>query len=131
MGGMERATTQRQAIWEVLERSPGPLLPEDVLAEARRTCPSLGQATVYRALKRLEGEGRLERVADPEGRARFESVRKHHHHFQCRACDRVYDVPGCAVRPPSSLRDRLPEGFRLEGHEVWLHGVCAACGNRA
>lgn len=125
---MERDTTQREAIWEALESAPGPLLPEEVLALARGTCESLGQATVYRTLKRLEGEGRVQRVSDPGGRARFEVGKAHHHHFRCRACDRVYDIPGCAARPPSSLQQRLPEGFVLEGHEVWLSGVCGPCG---
>ena len=124
---MERATTQRQAVWTALETSPGPLLPEQVLDLAAEICPSIGQATVYRALKRLEAAAEIRRVLDREGRARFEPIRDHHHHFQCRQCDRVYDVPGCAARPPSSIRSRLPSGFALEGHQVWLFGTCAAC----
>ena len=82
---------------------------------------------MYRTLKRLESEGRVERVADLDGRIRFEGKRAHHHHFQCRECDQVFDVPGCAARSPSALSQRLPKGFLLEGHEVWLRGVCASC----
>ena len=105
----------------------GPLLPEEVLERAQVACPTLGQATVYRALKRLESDGRVARVTDLDGRARFEVQRAHHHHFHCRECDQVFDIPGCAVRPPSALSQRLPDGFLLEGHEVWLRGMCAAC----
>ena len=80
-----------------------------------------------RYLKRLEEEGRVECVTDLAGRARYEVERAHHHHFHCRECDQVFDVPGCAARSPSALSQRLPRGFSLEGHEVWLRGVCASC----
>ena len=123
---MSRATSQREAIDKAFETAVGPLLPEEVLAAAQSEVPSLGQATVYRAIKRLEEAGDLERVTGTDGRARYELAGDHHHHFQCRECDRVYDVPGC-VRSPASLGTRLPKGFRLEGHEIWLSGVCAAC----
>ena len=124
---MSRTTTQQQAVWEALESAPGPLLPEEVLARALPRAGTLGQATVYRALNKLEAHDRVRRVTDPDGRARFEVERGHHHHFHCRECDQVYDVPGCAARSPSAIQRRLPAGFSLEGHEVWLHGVCAAC----
>lgn len=124
---MSRTTTQQLAVWKALESAPGPLLPEEVLARALRRSKTLGQATVYRALKKLEGLNRVRRVTDPVGRARFEVARGHHHHFHCRECDQVYDVPGCSVRSPSALQRPLPAGFSLEGHEVWLRGVCAAC----
>lgn len=124
---MPRTTTQQQAVWDALEGAKGPLLPEEVLERAQDACSTLGQATVYRALKRLESEGRVQRVVDLEGRARFEVASAHHHHFQCRECDQVFDVPGCTARSPSALNQRLPRGFVLEGHEIWLRGVCAAC----
>lgn len=124
---VSRTTTQQQAVWEALDSASGPLLPEEVLSRAQATCPTLGQATVYRALKRLEQDGRVQRVVDLDGRSRFEVERAHHHHFHCRACDQVFDVPGCAARSPAALRRTLPEGFAIESHEVWLRGVCAAC----
>lgn len=124
---MSRGTAQREAIWAALESAPGPLLPEGVLALAQPACASLGLATVYREIRRLESADRLRRVTGIDGRARYEPERKPHHHFQCRSCDRVFDVPGCAARGPSQLEQRLPDGFVLESHAVWLHGVCSAC----
>jgi Fur family transcriptional regulator, ferric uptake regulator len=121
-----RSTTQREAIWGVLDAAVGPLLPEEILTVARRRCRSLGLATVYRALQRLEDEGRAARVTSGNGRVRFEVARGHHHHFECRDCERVYDVPGC-LRSPRSLERTLPAGFRLEAHDVRMQGVCADC----
>jgi Fur family ferric uptake transcriptional regulator len=121
-----RSTTQRDAIWAALQGAVGPLLPEEILAVAKRRCRSLGLATVYRALQRFEDEGRADRVTSGNGRVRFEIARGHHHHFECRDCERVYDVPGC-LRSPRSLERTLPAGFRLETHEVRLEGLCADC----
>lgn len=123
---MSRATSQREAIDRAFETALGPMLPEELLAAAQAEVPSLGQATVYRAIKRLEAAGGLERVTGTDGRTRYELAGDHHHHFQCRACERVYDVPGC-VRSPGSLGARLPTGFQLESHEIWLSGLCDAC----
>ena len=124
---MSRVTIQREAIREVIHTAEGPLLPEQILIRAQASCPGLGQATVYRAIKRLETEQEIQRITDPEGRARYERVKDHHHHFQCRSCDKVYDIPGCVMKPPSALRQKLPSGFQVESHEVWLHGLCATC----
>jgi len=124
---MPRRTIQQEAVWDVLASSDGPLLPEEILERAQEDCPTLGQATVYRALKRLEAEAQVERVIDLDGRARFEVGQDHHHHFHCRSCDRVFDVPGCSVKSTKALNPKLPKGFALEGHEVWLRGLCASC----
>ena len=86
--------------------------------------PGLGIATVYRTLKALVEEGALTQVELPGEPPRYETHgKRHHHHFHCRACDRVYELEGC----PEGLRSLTPAGFSLESHEVVLYGRCAAC----
>jgi len=121
-----RTTAQREAIREALENAPGPLLPEEILESAQEACATLGQATVYRALRRMEEAGEVEKVVIGDGRPRYEAAQPHHHHFRCRECGKVYDIEGC-VRSPRQLGENLPRGFRLEGHELVLFGVCAEC----
>lgn len=123
---MPRATSQRDAIQHALDEADGPLLPDEILEAAQADCPSLGQATVYRELKRLQAEGEIQRVVAADGRARFEPTQEHHHHFQCESCQRVYDIPGCTA-DTAAFTKRMPRGFRVESHEVWLHGTCATC----
>jgi Fur family ferric uptake transcriptional regulator len=101
-----------------------PLGPHEVLKAARAFAPGLGIATVYRTLKGLVEEGWLVPVALPGEPPRYETAgKKHHHHFRCRRCDRIYEIKGCMT----DLKRLLPRGFRLEGHEVLLTGVCTAC----
>jgi Fur family ferric uptake transcriptional regulator len=120
----ERSTRQREAIRSVFETAGAPLTPEEVLEAARRSTPHLGIATVYRTIAALLREGWLAQVAVPGTAPRYEREDGgHHHHFRCRACDRVFDVGAS----DEELLDRLPAGFELEGHSVVLYGRCADC----
>lgn len=121
---MERNTRQRSAIAEAVHDAGRPLLPQEILERARRDAPTLSLATVYRNLKQLVDDGTLRPVHLPGEAARYELAGgAHHHHFQCRHCERVYDIPGCSAH----LDAMLPRGFTIEDHEITLYGRCAAC----
>lgn len=121
---MERHTRQRAAIDRVFMETHRPLDPREVLAAARVYVPRMGIATVYRALKTLIDEGRVAVVTLPAEHLRYEAAgRKHHHHFQCRHCQKVFELEGC----PGNFAPLTPRGFRLEDHELVLYGRCDAC----
>ena len=124
MQGMERSTRQRTAIRDALDAAQRPLLPQEVLTAAQTQVPGLGIATVYRNLKALLDEGVIQLVALPGENPRYETVgHGHHHHFQCTACDRVFDVHAC----PGDLSRLAPAGFTVEDHELTLYGRCRDC----
>jgi len=119
-----RTTAQRTAIRQAFERAARPLSPQEALAEAQRSVPGLGIATVYRNIRHLADEGFLAEVPLPGAPNRWEVAGKHHHHhFRCRICDRVFEVDAC----PPDLRRLVPRGFRLEAHDITLVGRCARC----
>jgi Fur family ferric uptake transcriptional regulator len=125
---MERDTRQRRAIREVLEAAGRPLSPQELLRGARRRAPTLGLATVYRTVRGLVAEGSLTPVSLPGEPARYERAGKgHHHHFRCRACDRVFEVEGCRQARVA----QAPRGFVIEDHEVVWYGRCASCARAA
>jgi len=125
---IERSTRQRNAIRKVLRAAKRPLSPREILDAARDVVPRLGLATVYRNLKLLQAERAIEAVTIPADTPRYEVARsKHHHHFQCTTCRRVFDVEGC----PGDLRRLAPRGFRVDFHEVTLYGRCSDCGPQA
>jgi Fur family transcriptional regulator, ferric uptake regulator len=120
---MKRRTTQRAAIERAFLDQDHPLDVADVLRAGRRSVPSLNQATVYRNLGHLVGDGWLRRVNHPALGTLYERTeRPHHHHFNCRLCGRVYELPGCALS-----RKAVPSGFVPERHEVFLYGRCPSC----
>ena len=119
-----RQTKQKQAIRDSFTAADRPLSPEEVLTLSKSNVPGLSIATIYRNIGSLVDEGWLTAVALPGAPARYEIAGKqHHHHFQCRDCERVFELSGCdfAVKP------ELPKGFRMTGHEFFLYGVCADC----
>jgi Fur family ferric uptake transcriptional regulator len=124
---MKRNTAQRGAIEQVFNRHKRPLGVDEVLAYGRELVASLNQATVYRNLKNLVDGGWLVRISHPSLGTLYErSGKEHHHYFHCRACNRAYELPGCALRQEGAA----PDGFVVEDHEVFLSGVCAACDGR-
>jgi Fur family ferric uptake transcriptional regulator len=121
---MERTTRQRLAIRRALERLARPLSPQELLDEARREVQGIGLATVYRTVRALVDEGVVVSVALPGEPPRYERAgAAHHHHFRCRACDRVFEVDGC----PRGIAGLVPAGFELERHDLTLYGRCDRC----
>jgi Fur family transcriptional regulator, ferric uptake regulator len=121
---MERNTRQRSAIRDAIVQAARPLLPQEVLDAAQQQVPALSLGTVYRNLKALVEEGELQPVNLPGENARFELVgHRHHHHFQCLQCQRVFDVHSC----PGDLSHMAPQGFTVEDHDLTLYGRCKDC----
>lgn len=120
---MERSTRQRSAIRQALLDADRPLLATEVLQAAKKDVPSLGLATVYRALKTLVAQDDLKVVSLPGENPRFEFAHGHHHHFSCQACGRVYDIHAC----PGNLAQLAPPDFLVDSHELTLYGTCAKC----
>jgi Fur family ferric uptake transcriptional regulator len=121
---MERNTRQRGAIRRSFQRADRPLSPAEVLGDARREVNGLGIATVYRNIRGLIDEHWLATVDLPGEPSRYElAAKSHHHHFRCQQCARVFDIP-CHDNLPDP---DVPTGFRVTGHDVLLHGLCADC----
>ena len=124
----QRRTRQREAIVRAIRSGDGPLTVPEIHVRARRSKRDLGIATVYRTVKLLLESGEIHQVVLPDGVSRYESADlDHHHHFRCRVCGTVYDLPGCMLM----LGDRanLPQGFVVEDHELTLFGRCPDCAN--
>lgn len=122
----QRTTKQLIAIRSAIETAGRPLTIEEIHEAAVESVRSLGVRTVYRAVRKLQDAGEVASVAVPGGSDRYEMAAvaaKHHHHFHCTACDRFYDIHGCA----GGLEKMLPEGFTLTGHDLTLTGLCANC----
>lgn len=101
-----------------------PLSPQELLAEARREVPDIGQATIYRAIKAMVEERQAVEVKVPGEPNRYEAAGKqHHHHFLCRACNRMFEMNGC----PGNLQKLAPRGYMVENHELTLYGRCPSC----
>lgn len=119
-----RRTIQKTAVENAFTEAARPLTPQEAWEIARVTTPSIGIATVYRAIKSMLDYDELQRVEVPGEPPRYElTSATHHHHFHCRDCGRVFPVEGCA----GDLSNLLPRGFKLQDHTIVLHGTCGEC----
>lgn len=124
----QRGTRQRAAIRHAIDAAKRPLLPQEILELAQHQVAELGIATVYRNIKLLQEAGEIHVVELPGETPRFESAHHgHHHHFQCRSCQRVFDVHGCH----EDFARWAPAGFAVDAHELTLYGRCADCTRKA
>lgn len=120
----KRNTTQRKLIEEIISSSMAPLSVQDILCEGKKNIKSLNLTTVYRNLKILIDCEWLKVVSHPTLGNLYEMREKrHHHHFHCHMCDRIYQLEGCPLKKSGIS----PPGFVLEDHEVYLSGICADC----
>lgn len=124
MSVIPRQTRQKQAIRNSFTQADRPLGPEEVLTLAKANVAGMSIATVYRNIGSLVEEGWLTAVALPGTSPRYEVAgKKHHHHFQCNDCEKVYELSGCDI----AVTPQLPKGFRMTGHDFFLYGTCAEC----
>jgi Fur family transcriptional regulator, ferric uptake regulator len=124
----ERRTTQKEAVKMAFTEATHPLTPQELLAAGQRHSPTLGIATVYRAIRALTADQTVIAVALPGESPRYElSEMEHHHHFQCRQCSKVFHLHGCM----GDFQKLLPSGFQLDDHDVTLYGKCADCARGA
>jgi Fur family transcriptional regulator, ferric uptake regulator len=121
---MKRKTSQRAAIEETFRIQDRALGIEEILHNGRGIVETLNLATVYRNLKLMVEKGWLKQINHPLLGTLYERTGKeHHHHFHCHACNRVFELPGCALNE----EEAAPEGFVVENHEVFLSGICPSC----
>lgn len=121
-----RLTPQRFAVLEYLGRAAGHPTADQIASEINRRFPRASRATVYNTLNALRDAGLVREVSHGDAAAaRYESNVEPHHHFVCRVCGRLEDVPTESFAAPE--RVELEGGHEVESFEIVLRGVCAKC----
>jgi Fe2+ or Zn2+ uptake regulation protein len=99
----------------------------DIHALAKRSQPTIGFTTVYRALNRLSRLGLIAEVRVPGAdMTYYETPADPHAHFHCESCGRIddldYHLPGGDV-------ERIAAAYRIDVREalVTISGRCPAC----
>lgn len=125
-----KVTQQRLSILQALHQGASHVQVHDVLEIVRMDDPSIGFATVYRLLKKMAQTGHVTEVRTGSQPTRYEMTpTRHHDHLTCVQCGRICEFESGEIE---SLQIQVAEklGFRLTGHLLELHGVCAACDRR-
>lgn len=120
-----RATAPRLAVLGELLASPGHHAADELADRLEARGVRIARASVYNVLDDLV-RGELVMLADAgPGRALYEAAETVHHHFVCRRCGVVADVP-CVVGDRPCLEVAVP-GAVVDQAQVIFRGVCAGC----
>lgn len=121
-----RFTPQRREIYREMARACDHPSAETLHKRIARRMPAMTLDTVYRTLGTFEALGFIERVGAVGNSARFEANLAPHHHFVCKRCGMILDVPPGRFDPAEFTRD-LPDGSLLHSARIDMRGICSQC----
>ena len=123
-----RLTPARRAVIRALAEAGQALAPTEVLTAAREGCPTLGRATVYRALRLLVQLGVALPVPVPGG-VKYRLAAGDVHRLVCRGCGAELALDLCVA---SALAAQLAHrsGYLIAGHVLEFYGLCPECQRR-
>jgi Fur family ferric uptake transcriptional regulator len=120
-----RATRPRLVVAEALLRMGGHRTADEVHAQLARDSVALPRTSVYNSLAVLSDVGIALRADVGPGAVVYEIADTWHHHFVCRRCGGIADVP-CVVGESPCLAAGEEFG-RVEEAQVIFRGLCANC----
>ena len=123
---MKRQTRQGAIILSAIRSAGRPLTPLEIHQLAIQEIPRLGIATTYRHLKTLCENHQVVGVDYPGQPPRYEwADGQDKVHFSCRACNKLFALEDTTENTPPA---KVPNGFKVQGFEVMLYGICPQCG---
>ncbi len=122
-----RLTPQRMMILEAVEAADDHISADEIYTRVCDRYPHLNISTVYRTLELLKELGLATETDMGDGRVRYHSIRKgHHHHLVCQNCGCIIDLDETALLP---LKDALSReyGFEADLKHLAIFGQCGKC----
>ena len=114
-------------ILEAVEAADGHISAEEIYTRVCARYPYLNISTVYRTLELLKD---LELVTETDlgdGRVRYHSIKKgHHHHLVCHKCGQIIDLDESVLSP---LKDVLSREYKFDADlkHLAIFGRCGKC----
>jgi len=122
-----RLTPQRLMVVKAVEEADSHISAEEIYLQIRARYPHMNISTVYRTLELLSELGLVTETDMGDGRVRYHSIGKgHHHHLVCQKCGEIIDVEESMLSP---LRDEIGQryGFKVDMKHLAFFGLCAKC----
>ena len=122
-----RLTPQRAMILSAIEDTHDHISAEEIYAKVAAKYPQVNISTVYRTLELLKRLGLVYEIDLGEGRIRYHSESKgHHHHLVCWKCGAIIDIDESALFP---LKDTLLQEYNFSANlrHMAIFGLCENC----
>jgi len=122
-----RITPQRQMILEHIAAASGHISAEEIFAAIHAQYPRIELSTIYRTLELLKKCDLVTETDLGDGRKRFHSIFKgHHHHLVCQTCRKVIELNEDVL---SGLKTEFKRkyGFEADLTHMAFSGTCREC----
>lgn len=120
-----RVTGPRQVVLEYLSGVTSHPTAEEIGLALQERRLKISRASIYNVLNSLREMGLVRELTVDGLVTRFDANTRRHHHFVCRICGAVSDIPHEAL--PESHGLHLDDGSIVEDVSVTLRGRCPRC----
>jgi Fur family transcriptional regulator, ferric uptake regulator len=124
-----RVTRTREAVLNLLERTPHPVSVTEIFENLQKEKVAIDLVTVYRTVHVLKDLGLVAQIdLHQEGHARYEikEGRQHHHHIRCQLCGTIVDLLLCPLKKITKIIEAQTQ-FIVDDHTLEFTGFCPKC----
>ena len=126
---VRRSNSQKQII-SVLKELKEEINAQDLYVKLRQRGEKLGLATVYRGLKALKLNGRIQERVSPTGESFYSLIgTEHQHHFNCVGCGQSLSLDTCPLEK-QAFEPYQAQNFKVFYHTLEFFGLCSVCQNQ-
>lgn len=120
-----RVTRPRLRVYEALRDMGGHRSVDEIVLTLSASGTALPRMTVYNVVRDLQRAELVMQADAGPGRTLYEAATTWHHHFVCRSCGCVVDVP-CVIGQRPCLEAAF-DGGTIDEAQVIFRGYCRAC----
>ncbi len=123
-----RVTKPRLAVLEYLRSTRTHPTAEEIGLAVNQFHPAVSRASIYNVLRVFAAKGLIQELTFEGPAGRFDGNQERHHHFICRSCEGVIDIPD--TPGTETLLGLGERGFEVEDVSVTLRGTCPSCSRK-
>lgn len=125
-----KRSRQRERILSLLQNTKSHPTAAWIYESLKSEMPNLSLGTVYRNLKILELQGKVQVLHSGSGIDHFDADTQPHYHLICTNCGAIEDVD-LPVQTELEHKARELLGNRISGHRLDFFGLCSSCAAKA
>ena len=121
-----RFSKQRDLILNIVKDTRTHPTADYVYENARKELPNVSLGTIYRNLGQLVENNQLKSL-NIDGTIHYDAFLDDHQHFQCKSCNRVFDIELNTKDFVSKVESNT--NHIIDGCQIHLVGICNDCQN--
>lgn len=121
-----RITKQKEIIEEFFQTNRQHPTAAQVFDAVRVKNPTIGIATIYRNLAKLQEKGKIQKITNRNGVDYYDGFMEKHEHFICSCCGSIHDIELEEDQLIMKNPDQLKE-FTIERVDKIIYGLCPNC----